>query len=97
MIDEEVRRIVDTGMVTAERILTENRGELESLAQALLEYESLSGDEIGALLRGEPIVRPDPDEPPTDKKGRTSVPTSGPTKNTDEGEPDLEPQPQPGS
>jgi len=97
MIDEEVRRIVDTGMVTAERILTENRGELESLAQALLEYESLSGDEIGTLLRGEPIVRPDPDEPPTDKKGRTSVPTSGPTKNTDKGEPDLEPQPQPGS
>jgi cell division protease FtsH len=97
MIDEEVRRIVDTGMVTAERILTENRDELESLAQALLEYESLSGEEIGALLRGEPIVRPDPDEPPTDKKGRTSVPTSGPAKETDEGEPDLEPQPQPGS
>ena len=97
MIDEEVRRIVDTGMVTAERILTENRDELESLAQALLEYESLSAEEIGALLRGEPIVRPDPEEPPTDKKGRTSVPTSGPAKKTDEGEPDLEPQPQPGS
>jgi len=97
MIDEEVRRIVDTGMVTAERILTENRDDLESLAQALLEYESLSGEEIGALLRGETIVRPDPDEPPTDKKGRTSVPTSGSAKKTDDGDPDLEPQPQPGS
>jgi len=97
MIDEEVRRIVDTGMVTAERILTDNRDQLESLAQALLEYESLSGEEIGALLRGEAIVRPDPDEPPTDKKGRTSVPTSGPVKKTGEGGPDLEPQPQPGS
>ena len=97
MIDEEVRRIVDTGMLTAERILTENREELESLAQALLEYETLSGEEIGALLRGETIVRPDLDEPPADQKGRTSVPTSGPMKKTDDGEPNLEPEPQPGS
>ena len=97
LIDEEVRKIVDTGMVTAERILTENQNELEILAQALLEYETLSGEEIAALLRGETIIRPDPDEPTPDKKGRTSVPTSGTNNKKDGGEPDLEPEPQPGS
>ena len=97
MIDEEVRRIIDTGMETAERILNENSDALETLAQALLEYETLSGDEINALLRGETIIRPDPDEPPADRKGRSSVPTSGTTSKKDDGEPDLEPEPQPGS
>ena len=43
MIDEEVRRIVDTGMETAERILNEKGDALETLAQALLEYETLVG------------------------------------------------------
>jgi len=97
LIDEEVRRLVDTGMVTAERILTENNNELEILAQALLEYETLSGEEIAALLRGETIIRPDPDEPTPDKKSRTSVPTSGNNNKKDGDEPDLEPEPQPGS
>ncbi len=97
MIDEEVRRIVDTGMNQAEKILTDYGDELETLAQALLEYETLSGDEIAALLRGETIIRPDPDEPPTDRKGRSSVPTSGTTKKKDDGELDMEPEPQPGS
>jgi cell division protease FtsH len=36
--------------------------ELEKVAQGLLEYEMLSGDEIKALLRGEKIVRPDADD-----------------------------------
>ncbi|MBK18723.1 MAG: cell division protein FtsH [Rhodospirillaceae bacterium] len=97
VIDEEVRKLVDAGMETAERILTDHGDELETLAQALLEYETLSGDEIAALLRGETIIRPDPDEPPADRKGRSSVPTSGSTKKKDDGEPDLEPEPQPGS
>ncbi len=99
MIDEEVRKIVETGQATAEKILTEFRSELEALAQALLEYETLSGAEIHALLRGEPIVRPDPDEPSKDGPARSSVPTSGSTKKKSDGDgqPGLEPEPQPGS
>ncbi len=34
-------------------ILTEKREDLDKLAQALLEYETLSGEEVKALLRGE--------------------------------------------
>jgi cell division protease FtsH len=99
LIDEEVRKIVETGQATAERILTEFSDELETLSQALLEYESLSGAEINALLRGEPIIRPDPDEPSKDGPARSSVPTSGSTKkkSDDDGHPDMEPEPQPGA
>jgi len=53
------------------------------LAQALLEYELLSGDEIKALLRGEPIIRKDPDDDEPSTPPRPSVPRGGaltPTK-----------------
>ena len=96
IIDEEVRRFVDEGMRFAEKILSENRSDLDAIANALLEFETLSGDEIKGLLRGEPIVRPDADEPPPDRRGRSSVPTSGSrdSKPDGDGEPDLEPEPQ---
>jgi cell division protease FtsH len=96
IIDEEVRRFVDEGMKFAEKVLTEHRADLDAIANALLEFETLSGDEIKGLIRGEPIVRPDADEPPPDRRGRSSVPTSGgrDNKSDEDGEPDLEPEPQ---
>jgi cell division protease FtsH len=96
IIDEEVRRFIDEGKTFAEKILTEHRADLDAIANALLEFETLSGDEIKGLTRGEPIVRPDADEPPPDRKGRSSVPTSGSRdpNSDDDGEPDLEPEPQ---
>lgn len=96
IIDEEVRRFIDEGKQFAEKVLTEFRKDLDTIANALLEFETLTGDEIVALTRGETIVRPDADEPPPDRKGRSSVPTSGSrdSKSDDDGEPDLEPEPQ---
>src|SRR6187399_1116459 len=49
-IDKEIRRIVEQGYDRAKHLLEENRGELETLAQALLEFETLSGDEIKKVL-----------------------------------------------
>jgi cell division protease FtsH len=96
IIDQEVRRIVDEGKRFAEKVLTEFRADLDAIANALLEFETLTGDEITGLTRGEPIVRPDADEPPPDRRGRSSVPTSGSRDNKpdEDGEPDLEPEPQ---
>lgn len=51
LIDEEVRRIVEEGYKRAENILTKHRNHLELLAKTLLEYETLSGDEINTLLK----------------------------------------------
>jgi cell division protease FtsH len=74
-IDSEVRNIIDRAYARATQILTDNKHELEMLAQGLLEYETLSGDEIRTVLRGEPVVRNRPDEPIN--QGRGSVPSSG--------------------
>jgi len=56
-IDNEIRRIVEDGYKRAQNLLTENKEELEKLAQALLEYETLSGDEIKKVIAGETIDR----------------------------------------
>ena len=76
-IDTEVRAFIDHAYSEAKRILTERRDDLEALAQGLLEYETLSGDEIQQVLRGERIIRTVVDEPARDNR-RASVPTAAP-------------------
>ena len=76
LIDSEIRRIVDEAYEKARKILKKNGGELEILAQGLIEYESLSGEEITNLLKGIAPVRPE-DEPPTpEDKPTGAVPTT---------------------
>jgi cell division protease FtsH len=55
LIDSETKRIVDEALTKAKNILNEKRADLEKLAKALLEYETLSGDEIKSLLAGNEI------------------------------------------
>lgn len=59
-IDEEVRRLVASGWDEARKILTDKADHHEKLSQALLEYETLSGEEIKDLL--EKGVAPNRDE-----------------------------------
>lgn len=76
-IDSEVRRFIDEGYNKAMQIITENIDDLHIIAKALLEYELLSGEEIKALLRGEAIIRHDPDDEGADTPPRSSVPSGG--------------------
>ncbi len=96
VIDDEIRRLVEESEATARKIITDNLDSLHKIAKALLEYETLTGDEIRALLRGEPIVRPDANEPPKATGRRSSVPTAG-AAGKDRPEGGLNPEPQPGS
>jgi len=57
MIDAEVKRILDTAYEHATRTINENRDKVEAVAQALLKYETLSGEEVNALIRGESLQR----------------------------------------
>ncbi len=93
-IDAEIRRLVETGLAEARRILTDHREELETLAQGLLEYETLSGEEIRNLLAGKPPVRESAEEQASSRGSAVPV-TKGKPKGAG-GEPDtgLEPQPQ---
>jgi len=56
-IDRQVRQLVDRAYQRAKKLLTENRGELDKLAGALIEYETLSGEEIQEILSGKKLNR----------------------------------------
>jgi len=56
-IDDEVKKLCDASYKRAKDILVSKHGDLEKLAQALLEYETLSGAEIDKILKGEPLDR----------------------------------------
>jgi len=97
LIDDEIRRLIDEGESSARRILTEKLQDLHTIANALLEYETLSGEEVKALLRGDAIRVGGGEAPPP--RSRSSVPTSGTPAREDKGRPPggLEPEPQPGA
>ena len=73
IIDEEVRRLIDEGYATAKRILTEKHEDLKRLAEGLLEFETLTGEEIHKIIRGEPLGPTDPHHLPPS----TGIPRSG--------------------
>src|SRR6476660_5217618 len=72
-IDNEIRKTVEDGYARAKHLLDKHRSELESLAQALLEYETLSGDEIQKVVAGESIDRGGPKGPALPAAG-SSIP-----------------------
>jgi cell division protease FtsH len=74
-IDSEVRRLVDGGYQEAKRILTERADDLEKLGRALLEYETLTGDEIFKVIRGEKLDRPE-DTPPASQPPTPALPVT---------------------
>jgi cell division protease FtsH len=79
VIDSEVRVILDACYAEARKILTTKLDKLHTLAKGLLEYETLSGEEIKTLLE-EGIVRRE-NEPETVKSAATAIPE---TKVTDQ-------------
>ncbi|MDT3379950.1 ATP-dependent zinc metalloprotease FtsH [Labrys portucalensis] len=90
-IDAEVRRLINQGWDDAKHILTEKRDDLEALAQALLEYETLTGDEIRDLLDGKPPSR-DPLEEPQTTRG-SAISAGKPRRPPPQPEGGMEPAP----
>lgn len=100
LIDDEVRRLIEEAYDTATRILTKKKKEWIALSEGLLEYETLSGDEIKQLLKGEKPSRDMGDDTPP-SRGST-VPKAGASKSGgkrkgDEPDAGMEPEPQPQS
>jgi cell division protease FtsH len=94
MVDEEIHRLVDEGFEGARKIITEHIDDLHTIARGLLEYETLTGDEIKDLLNGKPPVREFATEEPVRPGPASAVPTAGKGKKPPE--PDaggMEPQP----
>ena len=76
IIDEEVREIVENAHKKATEILTEKLDDLHLIAQNLIEHETLTGDEIKALLAGEKINKEDTSSNSSKPSGKSSVPSS---------------------
>src|SRR5512136_140949 len=74
-IDAEIKRLVEAGYAEAEKILVDKRADLETLARGLLEFETLTGDEITDLLAGKRPVRESVIEPTTPRS--SAVPPAG--------------------
>ncbi len=94
LIESEVKRFIDEGYAVAYKLLEDNQEEFERLAQGLLEYETLTGDEIKRVMRGElPHVDDDEDDTPDEGNAPsvTAIPKTKPKKSPPEG--GLEPEP----
>ena len=95
IIDQEVRKLIEDGEASARHILTTYHDQWEAIAQALLEFETLTGDELRALMDGKQPERPDDSGPAAPKA--SGVPSAGKTnkKRPDSPpEPGMEPQPE---
>jgi cell division protease FtsH len=91
-IDSEIRRLVEQGYNEAKRILTEKGADLETLAKGLLEFETLTGEEITDLLKGKKPNRESVLEPTTPRT--SAVPPAGKPRPRPDPDAGLEPQPQ---
>ncbi|MGR3651967.1 MAG: ATP-dependent zinc metalloprotease FtsH, partial [Roseovarius sp.] len=96
LIEEEVRRLIDEAYQNAKSILEERREEWQRLAEGLLEYETLTGDQIRRVMAGD-LPESDDDEgsaPVTEKPSVIAVPkTKSKSSPGDGGDGGLEPEP----
>ena len=74
LIEDEVRGLIETGYQEARRILEENREEWERLAQGLLEYETLTGEEIRKVMAGEALGQDEDQKPSGNLPAVTALP-----------------------
>ncbi|UAB78222.1 ATP-dependent zinc metalloprotease FtsH [Erythrobacter sp. SCSIO 43205] len=79
LIDAEIKALVEGGLKRAEEILKSQEDKLHTLAQALLEYETLTGEEINQLMENGKIDRPDEPKGPKVVKpvAGSTVPKAG--------------------
>ncbi len=92
LIEEEVKRMIDDAYKRAYQILTDKHEEWERLAQGLLEYETLTGDEIKRVMNGEPPQSSDEHEGSDEGSAPsvTAIPKTKPRSKPGSG---LEPEP----
>ena len=82
-VDSEIRKIIDEQYTRARTILEENRPKVESMAKALLEWETIDSDQINDIIDGRPPRPPKIPDAPTD----VTPPSAGPTADAPGGNP----------
>jgi cell division protease FtsH len=95
LIEEEVKRMIDAAYERAHAILTERSEEWGRLAEGLLEFETLTGEEIQRVIKGEPPEAGDDDGSPEkeDVPSVTAIPKTNPKPSPGLGDGGPEPEP----
>jgi cell division protease FtsH len=75
-VDAEVRRIIDEQYAIARKLIEENRDKIHAMANALLEWETIDGDQIDDIMAGKPPRPPKDWTPPSSKPTGTNPPVS---------------------
>jgi|TARA_B110000263_G_scaffold34737_1_gene26459 cell division protease FtsH len=76
VVETEVKNLIDNGYKLAKKIILEKSKEFDRLAQGLLEYETLTGDEIKRVMRGDLPHDDDTDDSSSEDNSITSIPKS---------------------
>ena len=93
LIEQEVKRLIDEGYQTARKILIDKNEDFERLAKGLLEYETLTGDEIKKVIAGDALGGDDDADKPSSGGGVTSIAALPKTKKPKAPKGGLEPEP----
>ncbi|MDB5866281.1 MAG: ATP-dependent metalloprotease FtsH [Betaproteobacteria bacterium] len=78
-VDAEIRRLIDQQYGIARKLIEENREKVETMANALLEWETLDAEQINDIMEGRPPRPPKPAATPAQQPPRDSTPTPTPT------------------
>ena len=96
LIDEEVRGLIEAAETQARKMINDNGDLFENIAQSLLEFETLTGDELRGLIEGHRPTRKDDDD--SEKPKVSAVPSAGKASTKKKGDGlaggDAEPQPE---
>jgi cell division protease FtsH len=95
LIEDEVKRMIDEAYQNAKKILTDKHDEWQRLAEGLLEYETLTGEEISRVIRGDPPESGDHTGGAGEaaKPSVTAIPKTKPKPSSGSGDGGLEPEP----
>lgn len=89
MIDTEIKRIVDTAYEATRKAMVENREKVEAIAKALLKFETITGEEVNALIRGETLERTSVNDLLDSAEAKNPVGTARPVLADPDPRPDL--------
>jgi len=95
LIDSEIRLVIDRSYANAKRTITDNRDKVEAIAEALLKFETITSEEVNALIRGDSIERDGVNDLLDQAAAGDGVGVARPVKNDPDTEPEIGDDPGP--
>jgi cell division protease FtsH len=95
IIDQEIKALVDEALATTRKTVEENRQKVQDVAQALLKYETLSGEDVRRIAAGESLDKPTVEDL-LQREASRAAPSEGAPARPATGSPKIPPLPQPG-